>query len=594
MLAFGFATYFGVFRLPFYFPPQRQLWSASYAFGFNNGVAIVVVAGLIGVLTLGRIWARGEGDGLPLRPISGKIANSWGMKWTLLLAIGSYAVATVLLAFYYQHSSPSIMWEPRHFLYRTWLIDLYGRRPYTEFSAEYGPVLTYAPWWLYLLLRNLTASYEGAYFFTHFLLNVTGLLCIYYVLTRTQMPTKARVAIFAVLALAGFAVYMGLNGVLLRYLLPFVGLVISARYLARFSEPPTIREVIYLAVLGSFFNVGAVLLSPEIALASVVAWFCYSVFLFKVSWRLSVAALVAVAVSLGSAWLSMPSSYFVSLVRFTEGANNLPVLPAAHIILFLITIFWAIPPLLATPFSSGDRRQRSLNASLGALCVAMAPGALGRCDPPHVLFYGMGTSLLLMIILSNRSWRNFSIYVTAYAVVLIGLLELINLRVFYGVTPRELLSLHVVSTLGRAAHRARTGYRASTATLAKLNKYHQLGMPFGTFGDPTVERYVAVQGLLQPEYYMAVVGVYSQAALERKLADVASEEYVLIPDEFLDRPSQNLCQQYNVSLRRWFFYPARLRCRAEPLDPVETLSRFVRTHYSEVERIDHSVVMRRK
>ena len=37
-------AYYALFQLPFYFPPRLRLWSASYAYGFNNGVAILAMA----------------------------------------------------------------------------------------------------------------------------------------------------------------------------------------------------------------------------------------------------------------------------------------------------------------------------------------------------------------------------------------------------------------------------------------------------------------------------------------------------------------------------------------------------------------------
>ena len=81
-------------------------------------------------------------------------------------------------------------------------------KPHTEFSAEYGPVLTYTPLYMYWLLKPLGVSHEQAYFACHSLLNLGGLLCLYYVLSRVTMPTSRRLIAFAVLALAGFAPHM--------------------------------------------------------------------------------------------------------------------------------------------------------------------------------------------------------------------------------------------------------------------------------------------------------------------------------------------------------------------------------------------------
>jgi hypothetical protein len=59
---------------------------------------------------------------------------------------------------------------------------------------------------------------------------------------------------------------------------------------------------------------------------------------------------------------------------------------------------------------------------------------------------------------------------------------------------------------------------------ARANYYPRLGLPFATCGDPSVETYVLSRGQLQPEYYISIVGVYTAAALEQKLRDVARTE----------------------------------------------------------------------
>src|SRR5262245_45972354 len=45
-------AYYAIFRLPFRFPPGHRLWSTSYAFGFNNTVAVVALAVLLGLVAV--------------------------------------------------------------------------------------------------------------------------------------------------------------------------------------------------------------------------------------------------------------------------------------------------------------------------------------------------------------------------------------------------------------------------------------------------------------------------------------------------------------------------------------------------------------
>jgi hypothetical protein len=104
---------------------------------------------------------------------------------------------------------------------------------------------------------------------------------------------------------------------------------------------------------------------------------------------------------------------------------------------------------------------------------------------------------------------------------------------------------------------------------------------------------VLSHGKLQPEYYVSIVGVYTPAALERKLHDVGKEEYLLVPRGLTTRTSPNPCAGYLKSLREWFLYPANLPCRADALDPITSVNSFIADHYIPVERIGAWVVLRR-
>src|SRR5882724_10288989 len=59
-------AYYALFRLPFRLPPQQQLVSPSYAFGFNNSVAILAMAGLLSVTTLLYLLPRRRATELPI------------------------------------------------------------------------------------------------------------------------------------------------------------------------------------------------------------------------------------------------------------------------------------------------------------------------------------------------------------------------------------------------------------------------------------------------------------------------------------------------------------------------------------------------
>lgn len=591
-------VYYTMFRLPFRFPPRLRLWSASYAFGFNNGIAILALAGLLGAVVLFYFLRPRKGcesriDFPSARMVTGQHSTSVMLALLGLLYVG----LTFAMYSYSVYSAPWLMWETRHFLYRTWLMDVYRLCPYTDFQAEYGPILAYAPLYLYWLLKPLGASHEQAYFASHLFLNLCGLWCAYYLLSRAIMPTVARLVAFALLAIAGFTPYMGLNGVLLRYLCPFACLLLGHRVIVWTLSHARRASGSIAAVVAALLLLAAnILLSPEAAVAFAVAWLGYGLLMFRREPRILVVSSVAFTVAGLLCWLLLPPAYYGSLLRFSEGANNLPLLPAPHLLFYLLTMFLVVPPLLAASMrepTNGNIPGAALSSALGLLCVAMAPGALGRCDPPHVLFYGMGASLLLMIRLSNNSRTAFAIYAATYAVVFIILMHVVNLQVFYGVSPQALLSRRGVADVIWKLHNAAGTERPGSAILSALDQYPRLGLPFATFGDPAVERYVLSRGQLNPDYYVSIVGVYTPAALERKLRDVAKMEYLLVPQGFGSGVSPDPCSEYLKSLQQWFLYPAKLPCRADPLDPSGTVNSFISDHYIPVEHVGSWLVLRR-
>ena len=595
---FGLLAYYALFRLPFLFPPRQRLVSASYTFGFNNSVAILALAGLLGVVTLLHLLRHSEATGPPIAfPRDRTLCDRRMLMAVFAFVALFYTGLTFVMYLYDIRSAPWLMWETRHLLHRTWLMDVYGLRPYTEVSAEYGPILTYAPLYMYWLLKPLGASHELAYFACHLFLNLAGLWCVYYVLSRAIMPPRARAFAFGILAVAGFAPYMGINGVLVRYLFPFASLLLGHRAVVwTLSSPGRAARWLASGVAGLLLLVGNVLLSPEAGLAFAIAWLGYAVLMARHEVRILAVSLIALITAALLCWLFLPAAYYETLLRFSEGANNLPLLPAPHLVLYIVTLFIVVPPLLAVSLRerpTGDISCAAICGALGLLSVVMAPGALGRCDPPHVLFYGMGASMLLMIRLANISRGAFAVYTVAYAGVFIVLMEVVNLQVFYHISPGMLLSPHVIANVTQKFRTATGTAHLDMATLSVLDRYPRLGLPLASRGDPAVERYVLSHRQLEPEYYVSIVGVYSAADLERKLQDVAKMEYLLVPGRFASRAAADPCVGYLKSLQEWFLYPAKLPCRADPLDPMTTLKSFIVDHYVPVKQVGSWLVLRR-
>jgi len=450
---------------------------------------------------------------------------------------------------------------------------------------------------MFWLLRPLGASHEQAYFASYLVLSLAGLWCIYYVLSRAQMPVPSRLVALVMLATAGFTPYMGINGALVRYLFPFASLLLGHRILAsKFFRQQNITSWGGAVILVFLLLGGNILLSPEIGVAFALGWFGYAVLTSRGEARILVVSVIAFVATAVLCWLFLPPAYYGTFLRFSEGANNLPFLPAPHLLFYILTLFLIVPPVLAVSLReprSGDIPGAAICGALGILCVIMAAGALGRCDPPHVLLYGMGASMLLMIRLANISRRGFSAYAVAYAVVFILFIEISNLAVFYGIGPKVVFSPHPFTNVLHRLRSASGTDHLDAATLSVLDRYPRLGVPFASLGDPAVERYVITSGKLDPEYYVFIVGVYNAAALERKLQDVGKMEYILVPGHLASWGGPDPCVGYLQDIRQWFLYPAKLPCRAEPLNPMMALRGFIADHYTPVDQMGSWTVLRR-
>lgn len=573
---FAAACYYALFVLPYRFPPRELLWSASYAFGYNNRLAIVGFAGILGLAALWLRWRGAAGLRHDASPEPGAPGRGL-VRLTLALVVLAYAAATLAMYVFYERSHPWLMWEVRHLMHRSQLMEIYGLRAYTDFQEEYGPLLTYAPVIIHRLLDPLGASLTQSYFIAHFLLDAAGVGCIAYVLSRIAMDRRARAVALVVLGVAGFGLWMGLNGVLLRYAGPFASLLFGHHAFLRLRDMARWTELTAGSLLVAVLLGIELLLSPEVAVAFAATWFLYAVLRLRDNpWVLG-ATLAGFAMAAAFCAILLPPAYFSGVLQFSQGANNLPLVPAAHILLFVVTMFLVVPEGLALAFVPGPSPTGT--CAMAALCLAMLPGALGRCDPPHVLLFGIGAATLAMARLSRRK-AHFLTYVAAYGLVSIGMMQAVSAYVFFGIKPGSQAISQIRARLVSAAPAG-----DDAGTLSHLARYPRLGLPFATFGDPLAEEWVVSHGQLQPEFYTGIVGIYTPQALERKLRDISHMQYILVPRAFLVPGHRNSCAEHLRSLRQWFLYHADLACVAQDLDPSAAVSDYVASRFTQRETL---------
>ncbi len=596
------ALWLAAFEAPLWFPPTELLVSTSYAFGFNNAVAVLGIAGVLGVASL-LAWRFGGARG-PRASYPGSSANEGrdeeGARPLPLGLLGALAGVYALLTWIgYQYTVRSseawLTWEVRHFVHRMRLMEHYGLAPYVDFQSEYGPLLAYAPSAVHAALAPLGVSDLTAYFVSHLLLNLAGLGCAFYLATYAAGPVRRRGLAFALVALAGFAPYMGLNGVTLRYLLPLASILLGHRLLARLAPASIGWRLAGSAGAVALLAAANIVISPEVGVAFALGWLGYAVFTLRRDRLVLVGAALGLTVAALGARAFLPAAYYGSLLRFSAGANNLPLLPAAHIAFYLLTLAVLVPPALAAALRD-EAPDAPLVGALAGTTVVLMPGALGRADPPHVLLYGLGPSLLLLLALARRPGpRPLAAFAGGYVLVAVVLFNVANLVNFFGLPVRPLLRDPLGTASAWLATQRATFTPRDLSYLPKLARYPGIGVPFATYGAlPEAEAYLFERRLLGPEYFIGAVGVYTPEELARKLADVGRFEHLLVSASFqrpwkVDRGAQKL--RY---LRRWYLYPTQLEPVRDDLDSDGAIVRFIAEHYEPIEDLGPVVVMRRR
>jgi hypothetical protein len=575
---------YAVFRLPLRFPPTGKIVSPSLVFGFNNAVAIVCVVALLGIVTAFQLWHRSRASGppVPLQLFSREdLPSPDRIRWAVFaLMTAAHGLLTVLM---WVHARTSNHWridfEASHFLWRLHLMELFGSRPYLDFQHEYGPALLYIPLLVHRLLAPAGMTLEAGYYLAHFAASVAGLWAIRVLLDHACIPRAKKEVAFYLLGAAALMPYMGLNGNLIRYVPPYLSVLLADRALSRSRERA--RPLIVVSVLGA----ANILISPEIGMAFYLGWgaYCALTALTDRSRALLGLAGLALAGALGA--LMVPPEYAGSVLSFSGGANNFPLVPAAHIVFYLGILFLGLPPLLADSLS-GPGSQRALVFSMATISVVMIPGALTRADPPHVLFFSLGLALLLFVEAAIHSRRVFALYAILYGIIIIVGSHVSNARAFYGASLRSFRPADIVAF---ARHQEP---ELTDTQLARLEHYPPLGLPFCSYGaDRRTMAYLWSRGQIDPEYYCGIIGVYTEDQLARKLADTTRHDYLLVRKNWL-RPV-NPCLRHISVIRNSFIYPGPLWCRQEALESDLAVNHAIVTYYRVAEDLGPYVIMRR-
>lgn len=595
----------GVFVLPWYFPSSRPVWSLSYEYGFNNPIAWFCVVASAGILCLLAIFTSHKplqsvapgpaliGELLEFNPAPGRNRQ---LRRTALLVT---AIATLGSAAWLWVLPYSKQPEMIYFVDRMRLMAL-GHQPYSSFDFLYGPLLIYPQFWLYKLGGG-TCSMELAYA-TIFLIHVLlGLAATYFVFAKfggradTSLPFVLIVAFF-ILCLPD----VGLNYTLLRFIVPFGGLVFFHTRIA--SQRWLVR-----ALAAPLFALFALLLSPEFGIAALVTLTCYLVLRKDV-----VAAFASFLAVPAVVWLA-GTAYLDGARSFAGGAANFPIFPTAQMLFFLTALAVMLPSLARLEWNAAAQ-EKGIAGALIVLTLVMVPGALGRADPAHIYFNELGFFILTLAAGANARnvlLRRLTVGTYAFAAIalpaLIGYPAVITdhvlpaMRERWGIIKEGesfLRNPEIIQVAAPCFRESKPLPRFWRNMLEGVLQYGPLALPLGS--EPEVDRYLKTTGRYVHLYQVVPTMILTRAAMQRQLRELGKVERVLVPRSTLAPGSTPFDERaYNEDNSRYlshvYRFPISFRSlRNRPFDSHAAIAEYIRRNFVTESEWRHYLVLARR
>lgn len=514
-------------------------FSASYLFGFSNraGLGIFALFGL-GIALFAPAFGI-PGGTVRLRHRLQRSTLYWALAITLGVS-GTIFFATRTLGG---------IDESVYLIDRVKLV-LEGRVPNRDFEWPYGLLFLYGPTWL---ARGLHLAVGDAYGVFWILLSLAGVWLLFCTLQWVEEPGLPARTTFLVTTGAGLVALLGtgVNYSLFRFVLPcFFGVWIW-RIITR-------RKAIGILLVAPCYAV-LLALSPEFALSFLIGMGLYLSW-FSGHWNRSdrFAGVALAGIVAGTTWAAANLGTFQTMKAFSTGGFNFPIVPAPHILLFMLGI------AICSAYVGRSIRTRQASGLLMLILVSgvATAGALGRCDPGHVFLDPMGITIAALVLGSTASAYGRA-YVTATVCVFVAFPLVLSTA--------KLLSekQHVVARIATAQTTDLDGIFGMTSGTVFAAPMGFAPNHLGTWHAAEVD-----QG-----YFLGFQDVLTPAAVNTKIAELAehAERPLLLPEQW-DKACEMNPELHRRLMSILFLYP--YTAAAQHTESINTpFCKYVEQHY---------------
>ena len=525
-----------IFVLPWHMPVKGPVDSQSYVFGFSNATAHLGLALTLVALFSIRIFLSplAFGDrhlfqGLLVAPAR----RSRGLFLTLLACI---ALPFCVVGGWWHLLPFGFFGESAYFLTRLDMMTL-GHIPFRDFDFGYGPIMLWSPF-LFNKVSGGIIKIDTAYIFTVLLFFGFGILAMESIVRRFGIPNRYRALILLFGTLATLNITIGIQYTPLRFIYPFWAILILHESLRSSDARRGWIASFALPFVG-------LMLGPEIGLVTCVG--C----LAGILWCLrsgephlasrSLAVLGAMAACLGI----FGFSYFKMILFFGGGAYNFPIFPAPYILSILLVGCWILPRLGAAGWTGNDKNA-SLCISLLFVLGLFLPAVLGRCDPGHVIFNGIGILIFgLGAAIQERS-RHWMITIAAASLIVFTTSQISFWNHYDGLivnalTTRKAIEAHqseisvgewiVQDRLVKEPNHNQFQWSKRlpfSPDLLELLKYPSVAVPRS--GSEDIDRFLKASGRYYSEYFVPPFdGTFTPETMEQKIKGLKNAKVLLVP-----------------------------------------------------------------
>jgi hypothetical protein len=585
--------------------PVAPMVSVSYLFGYNNRAGVGLLLFFLGI---GGYFSDRLGLQFPSTECARRVPKGAVWLWTAIFIVGAGAM------YWFLHGFRG-MGESMYFIDRLSLF-MTGARPYRDFEFAYGPIFLEGP----LLLTRLGLNVEQAYFLFLTLNYVASTWILAQVLNLIDYDSNTKpwlyhfLCLFAVSAFCG----VGLQYTLLRFLLALY----FALHVGRVDKKGGTRNHTIALLMIVAFTAVLILFSQEQALMFSVGTISYLVVLrwldgslLGVQQILSFVGLLAIEFALMI--VAGHFDLFVSMKTFSSGAYNFPIIPAGHILLFFFCCGLAAV-YVATRLREGSRGDSLLIVIAVSTCGLFA--TLGRCDPGHVVFDGIGIVIAATLLASNmpRVWYP---YLAMFAVLFV-VLPIASVLQLYRPFFREGIHLRARLSETRQSYGPLDWAFRRVMVLRPINIWEtELSVPMSVVGVPALDlraAYPKATGVLEAPFNFRPNGLGAYRSLNIDTGYFEGIDVALVPEsiqrkisELEIHPSRALLLPAHfegqcglspdgdkAAIRMLFWYPYRNQPR-NFVNTVEPLCRYISAHYQMIQEPSpqgylYGVWMRRK